>query len=107
MHEPVVRRAMRFARYFCIKLANIESLSFSLGISLFLTSNIRKTDGTSTGDDLLLIIVPRVESGKTAKRGKMPCARAHVRTRKRARTREPLRSMYKIAADIDGCEIGP
>lgn len=73
--------------------------------SRFLWKAARKADSTSAVGDLLLIIVPRVESGKTAKRAECP---ARVACTRKALTREPCpRSVYKIATDIDGCEIGP
>jgi len=56
----------------------------------------------STGGDLLLIIVPRAGTGKTAERAECP-----ARARKAPTCELARESVYKITADIDGCEIGP
>lgn len=56
--------------------------------AFFLWKAARKADSTSTVGDLLLIIVPRVESGKTAKRAECPARETCTR---KALTREPRR----------------
>lgn len=56
--------------------------------SRFLWKAARTADSTSTVSDLLLIIVPRVESGKTTKRAECPARETCTR---KALTREPCR----------------
>ena len=56
--------------------------------SRFLWKAARKADSTSAVGDLLLIIVPRVESGKITKRAECP---ARVACTRKALTREPCR----------------